>query len=82
MREKLLKFINRCLRTQKPDLHSFVIEIECGKAFVSCLCGEVAITSFVYDVDGHEIREQFNGSASEAADYLIRNGAKWETIEQ
>ncbi len=23
-----------------------------------------------------------DGSASEAADYLIRNGAKWETIEQ
>lgn len=80
--DKIFKFILKCLRTSKPDLHSFVVSIDDGKAFVNCEYGEVWVNAITYDPDGNETRKHFAGTAVAAANYLIARNADYYSIEQ
>ena len=82
--ERLFKFVLMCCKKKDiPDLHSFVIEIDDGKAFVECEGGtaDVYIDGFCYK-DGKEKRIQFRGTAVAATSFLEIRNAKIETIEQ
>ena len=52
MEDKLFKFILKCCRNHnKPDIHSFFINIKGGRAFVDCRQYEVVITSYFDDTE-------------------------------
>lgn len=79
----LLKFIKRCIRSTRPDLQSFVIEIDSGKCFVQCdRSGDVWLDGFSWDKDGNETRWQFRSSADIMAHVLFARGARLETLCQ
>lgn len=80
--EKLFKFILQCQRNRnKPDLHSFMIDLDNGRAFVECYeCG-VHIDEFLYDKKGNEKRSQWRGTAVAAANRLEMLGADYSTID-
>lgn len=79
----LLKVIKRCIRSTKPDLQSFIIEIDSGKCFVQAQrYGEVWIDGFSWDKDGNETRWHYKGEAEDVAYILCARGAKPETICQ
>lgn len=77
---RLLQFVQRCANTTTPDLHSFTIEIENGKAFVECLYGDIIVD--VVSFGSPEGHQQFRGDVNGATAYLIGRGARFETIEQ
>lgn len=74
---KLLDFLKRCQRNRnKPDLHSFWIEIDGGKAYVDC------------DGDGVYIEahtssgvDRWRGAIVEAANRLSDSGAVFGSID-
>lgn len=76
--DKLFKFILKCQRNQdKPDLHSFMIEIEDGRAFVDCRCGEVYMQTHYNN--GSSVC--WSGTAVAAANRLEMLGADYSTID-
>lgn len=80
--EQLLRFILKCAeRRHIPDLHSFVISIDGGKAWVDCEWEGVRIDAITYN-DGKEERTWFLGNVFEAKDYLLSRNADVSTIEQ
>ena len=80
--EKLFKFILSCARNHnKPDLHSFTIELKSGKAFVKCDCYGVHITEFSFDENSNEKITQWEGTAIAATNRLEMLGAKYETMD-
>lgn len=80
--EKLFQFILKCQRNRnKPDLHSFIIDIDNGRAFVECYDYGVHIDEFIYRAAGKENRTQWQGTVTAATNRLEKLGAKYETIE-
>lgn len=77
---RLLAFVERCAGTRVPDLHSFTIEIDNGKAFVECLYGDIIVDVICFGPP--EIHQQFRGDVNGATAYLIGRCARFETIEQ
>lgn len=81
--ERLFKFILKCKKASKPDLHSFVIKIDSGIAFVECRdYGEIYVDTRTTQKDGSEKREQFAGTPIAATNFLIARKADMSTIEQ
>lgn len=78
----MFRFILRCSRTKKLDLNSFAVEIDNGKAFVTCDPYEVQILAITCDAHGEEKRVRFAGAAVAATNWLERRNAKLDTIEQ
>lgn len=81
--ERLFKFILKCKKTSNPDLHSFIIKIDGGIAFVECRdYGEIYIDTRTSQKDGSEKREQFAGTPIAATNFLMARKADMATIEQ
>lgn len=79
--DKLFKFILKCQRnSNKPDLHSFVINIACGRAFVECRGYEVYIETYI-NKSGKEEESRWCGTAVAATNKLELLGADYRTIE-
>lgn len=77
--ERLFKFLQRCQKNHdKPDIHSFNINIAGGTAYVECRGYEVYIEHTVYGVDS-EIK--WAGSTIAAANRLDCLGADYATID-
>lgn len=81
--ERLFKFILKCKETRTPDLHSFVIKIDNGIAFVECRdYGEIYIDTRISQKGDVEKREQFAGTPIAATNFLLLRNADITTIEQ
>ena len=79
--DRLFKIIQRCQKNwRKPDLHSFVVMINGGKAFVECRKNEVYIEARLYAIDHDEVN-QWCGTAVAAANRLTLLGADYETVD-
>ena len=77
MNEKLFKFILKCQRNHyKPDVHTFWIDINGGRAYVECRQNEV----FVQSHTGGFVKE-WCGTAVAATNRLERLDAVYETID-
>lgn len=80
--DKLFKFILKAMRNHyKPDLHTFIIKIFGGNAYVECRQHEVYIETRVYDTNGNETKTEWCGSAVAAVNRLEMFGADYTTIE-
>lgn len=78
--DRLIKFILKCQRNQdKPDLHSFWINISGGRAYVDCRSHEVYIEMYIATPE--EKKSQWIGTAVAAANKLDILGADYRTIE-
>ena len=79
--ERLFKFLQKCQKNHdKPDIHSFYICIENGKAYVECRGYEVYIRHRVYGPKGESVME-WAGSTIAAANRLEKLGADYATID-
>lgn len=79
--DRLFKIIQKCQRNwYKPDLHSFVVTIKGGTAFVECRQNEVYIEARIYGIDHDEVN-QWCGTAVAAANRLALLGADYTTID-
>ncbi len=75
--ERLFKFILKCNRNRnKPDLHSFMIDIDGGRAFVECRGFEVFIETYE-----KEKKSLFAGNEIAATNFLLARGADCSSIE-
>jgi hypothetical protein len=76
--DRLFKFILKCQRNHnKLDLHSFMIDIEDGRAFVDCRSDGVCMQT--YYNNGSSVC--WSGTAVAAANRLEMLGADYETID-
>ena len=67
-------------RVHTPDLHSFVINIKNGTAFVECRGYDTVMEAITYDADNTEIRKNYKGSNEKIAKILNDLGADHITI--
>ncbi len=75
--EKLFKFIQKCIRNKyKPDLHSFFIDIDDGRAYVECREDGVYMRT-----QKNEKKTEFLGNAISVTNRLIAFGADYSTID-
>lgn len=80
--DKLFKFILKAMRNHyKPDLHTFIISIIGGNAYVECRQHEVYIETRTYDINGNETKTEWCGSAIAAANRLEKLGADYMSID-
>ena len=76
--DRLFKFILKCQRNQDmSDLHSFMIDIEDGRAFIDCRRDGVCMQT--YYNNGSSVC--WSGTAVAAANRLEMLGAVYETID-
>lgn len=80
--DRIFKFLQKCQRNHyKDDLHSFVIDIDGGIAFVDCRgYDEVFIEARIYG-DGFEKVNQWCGTTIAAANRLERLGGDYRTMD-
>ena len=77
--DKIFKFILKCCRNHnKPDLHTFFIDVDKGKAYVECREHEVYIALYFAD---DRPTAKWSGTPIAAANRLDKYGAIYETIE-
>ena len=75
--DRLFKLILKCQRNyNKPDIHSFMIDVKNGRAFVECRQYEV----FIKFYSGDSVKEWI-GTAIAAANALDIYGADYNTID-
>ena len=76
--DRIFKLLLRCLRDRhKPDLHTFWINLNNGKAYVEAQ--EQGIYIERHTVDGKIFK--FVGTAIAAANYLDKYGADYSTYD-
>ena len=76
--DKLFKFILKCCRNHyKPDVHTFYIDIDNGRAYVECRQHDVYMEFYLYDGS----TAKWCGPAVAAASRLENYGAKYESID-
>ena len=74
--EKLLKLVSTCKKNYyKPDLHSFMIDTEEGRAYVIADIHEV----FIQRIVGNDFHNELYKTAEDAANRLVELGAKYST---
>lgn len=79
--DKLFRFILKCQKNyNKPDLHSFWININGGRAYVECRGYEVFMEIYIAATP-EEKKIQWVGTAVAAANKLDLLGANYRTIE-
>ena len=67
-------------RVHTPDLHSFVVNLKNGTAFVECRGYDTVMEAITYDADNTETRKSYKGSNEEIANILNSLGAEPNTI--
>lgn len=78
-KDRIFKFIMKCCRERyKPDLHTFFIDIDNGRAYVECREHEVYIALYFTD---NRPTSKWCGTPVAAANRLDEYGAIYETID-
>ena len=78
-KDRLFKFILKCCRNHnKPDLHTFFIGIDEGRAYVECREHEVCIA---FNFADERPAAKWCGTPIAAANRLDKYGAIYETID-
>lgn len=77
--DRLFKFILKCCRNRnKPDLHTFLIDINNGKAYVDCREYEVCVKLNFFD---DKLNRTFVGTPVAMANLLDKYGAVYDSID-
>lgn len=78
-KDRLFKFILKgCRNHNKPDLHTFIIDIDEGRAYVECREHEVYIA---FNFADERPAAKWCGTPIAAANRLDKYGAIYETID-